>query len=205
MKWHDIQQNTPEWLELRRGKFTASSFKDLFAKETTATYEKAIYKVVYERLTNDGIENEFKSDYMKRGQELEAEAIRTYELETFNKTSNAGFFERNEWVGASPDALVGTEGLIEAKCPAFNTMINYLLKKTLPSEYYYQVHGQLFVTGRKWCDFLAYHPSLKTIIIRIERDEGVCGIIETKLNESIDKAKLILKKLNGSSQILGKN
>jgi len=192
---HDIQQNTNEWFELRKGKFTASTFKDLFAKETTATYEKAIYRVVFERLSGDLVTSEFQSAYMKRGRELEPEALKRYSLITFNKVDYAGFFEYNEWIGASPDGLIGTDGLVEAKCPAYNTMINYLLKKTLPNEYYWQVHGQMFVTGRKWVDFLAYHPSLETVVLKVNRDEKIIKELQTKLNESIEKVKSIIEKL----------
>lgn len=169
--YHDVIQGSDEWHSLRSGKFTSSIFKDLFMKETTAGYEKAIYKVVFERLSGQKIEEGFQSGYMKRGLELETEALEAYSLITFNKVTNGGFFELNEWIGASPDGLIGEEGQVQCKCPAFNTMINYLLKKELPYEYHYQVHGELLVTGRKWCDFLAYHPSLEAVIIRIDRDK----------------------------------
>ena len=74
---HEVEQGTQEWLDVRMGKFTASTFKDLFAKETTAAYEKAIYSVVFEKLTNKSPES-FKSDYMQRGNELEADARQKY-------------------------------------------------------------------------------------------------------------------------------
>ena len=191
MKHHKVQQNTDEWLQLRQGKFTASTFSDLFAKPTTAAYQKAIYKVAYEILTGESPES-YSNDYMQRGHELEPLAKKAYEMETFNVVEDAGFFEYNEFIGASPDGLVGEEGLVEIKCPAFNTMISYLIDPKLPSQYKHQVHGQLLVTGRKWCDFMCYHPKLKPVIIRIERDERFIKEIETKLNESIIEVHNIL-------------
>jgi putative phage-type endonuclease len=194
MKRHLVEQNTEEWMELRKGKFTASSFSDLFMKPTTATYQKAIYRVVYERLTGEQPES-FTNEYMERGHELEPLAREAYELETFNTIEEPGFFEFNPWIGASPDGLIGEDGLIEIKSPAFNTMINYMLEQKLPTQYKWQVYGQMYVTGRKWTDFMAYHPKLKPVIVRVERDEEIITQLDQQLKASIKQAKEIIKKI----------
>ena len=191
---HKIDQNTDEWMELRRGKFTASAFRDLFMKETTATYRNSIYKVVYERLTGEQPES-FSNDYMQRGHELEPLARREYELQTFETVKDGGFFELNEWIGASPDGLIGDDGLLEIKCPAYSTMIQYLIDQKLPTQYIKQVHGQLYVTGRKYCSFACYHPKLKMMIIRVERDEEIINDIKNKLIASIDLVKKIIQQI----------
>jgi len=192
---HNIEQNTEIWMDLRKGKFTASSFKDLFMVKTTAGYRNAMYKVVFEKLTGEQPES-FSNDYMQRGHELEPLAREFYEQETFNEVLDPGFFELNEWVGASPDGLIGDDGLIEIKCPAYGTMIQYLIDKELPAQYKWQVYGQMWVTGRKWCHFMAYHPNLKPIIIRIERDEVIINELTVKINEAIEHAKNIIKKIS---------
>jgi len=192
--FHDINQNTDEWLELRRGKFTASTFKDLFMGAKTAGYEKAIYQPVFEKLTNESPES-FSSSYMQRGHELEPLAVEHYEMETFTETKPGGFWSMGEWLGASPDRLIDDDGLLEIKSPAFNTQINYLLKGTLPKIYHWQVHGQLYITNRQYCDFIAYHPKLKPLIIRIDRDEKIIDELELKLTESIKKAKDIFNRI----------
>ena len=191
---HLIEQNTDEWMELRRGKFTASSFSDLFLKPTTAGYRNAIFKVVYERLTGEQPES-FTNDWMQRGHELEPFAVQQYELETFNTVLPGGFFELNDYVGASPDGLIGEDGLLEIKCPAYSTMIQYLMDQKLPTQYKWQVQGQLYVTGRKWTDFFAYHPKLKPIIIRIDRDEVMISELEQKLFDCIKEVETIITKL----------
>ncbi len=191
----NIQQNSEEWFNARLGRFTASEFKDLFMGKATAGYEKAIYKPIYERLTGESPES-FTNDYMERGHELEPFAVEKYEMETMTETTNGGFWLLGDWIGASPDRMVEDDGILEIKSPAFNTMIRYLLKQELPKQYFYQVHGQLYVTGRKWCDFIAYHPKLKPVILRINRDEKVIIEIHNQLQESIDKAQEILSKLN---------
>lgn len=193
MKFYDIEQNSDEWMDLRRGKFTCSIFGDLFMGKNTAGYRNAIYQVVFERLTGETPEN-FSGNWMKRGHEFEAEGLEKYELTTFNKITNGGFCELNEWVGGSPDGFVG-KNLAEIKCPKYSTQIDYLISKQLPKIYEKQVQGQLYVTGAKWCDFMCYHPKLKPLIIRIERDETIIKEIESKLAESIEKAQSIITKL----------
>ncbi len=194
MIYHNIQQNTDEWYQLRLGKFTASMFKDVMAKETTATYTNVIYQVVYEKLTGE-ITNGYTNEWMERGKELEPEARLWYEL-NFDEVLNGGFF-CDDWVGASPDGLIGTEGLIEIKCPKPSTHIQYLIDNELPSIYQWQVQGQLFVTNRKWCDFVSYHPRIKPLVIRVNRDEELISELKTKLDQSIQKAKQILEIVNG--------
>jgi putative phage-type endonuclease len=183
--YHEIDQNSPEWFQLRLGKFTASTFKDLFAKTGTVTFEKAINKVVFERITGQSPES-FSNEWMVRGSELEPLARKAYEDMQMVVVKNGGFFTFDEWIGASPDGLVGDDGLIEIKCPAFHTHIDYLIKKKVPADYYCQMQGQLFVTGRRWCDFVSYHPGLPMFISRVERDEEfiseLCGkIAEAKV------------------------
>lgn len=189
---HEIDQNTEEWLELRKGKFTASSFSDLFATKTTAQYKKAIRKVVYEKITGESPEF-YENDYMRRGHELEPAAREAYEMQTFNTVIDGGFFELDEWTGASPDGLVDEDGQIEIKCPAYNTFIDYILSDKVPTEYITQIQGQLFVTGRAWCDFIAYHPKLPLIVKRVERDEAIIENIKTALSFAISEAKNMIE------------
>lgn len=193
---YKVEQNSDEWFALRRGKFTASTFKDLFMGENTQGYKDAIYKVAFERLTNTSPES-FTNEYMQRGNELEPEARAWYEFEKNVEVIKAGFFEYNDWIGASPDGLVGEDGLLEIKCPKYSTMMDYLIKKELPKTYFHQVHGQLLVTDRQWCDFIAYHPSLPKLVLRVEREKKIDDEILDKLFEAIKEVEQIITKLKG--------
>lgn len=193
---YKVEQNSDEWFALRRGKFTASTFKDLFMGENTQGYKDAIYKVAFERLTNTSPES-FTNEYMQRGNELEPEARAWYEFEKNVEVIKAGFFEFNDWIGASPDGLVGEDGLLEIKCPKYSTMMDYLIKKELPKTYFHQVHGQLLVTDRQWCDFIAYHPSLPKLVLRVEREKKIDDEILDKLFEAIKEVEQIITKLKG--------
>lgn len=196
MIFHDVDQNSEEWLSLRAGRFTASTFSDLFAKKETAAYRKAIRKVVFERLTGESPES-FKNEYMERGHELEPLAREAYELYSFNSVRDGGFFELDEWTGASPDGLVDDDGQIEIKCPSYNVFIDYLISQALPAEYKYQVQGQLLVTGRKWCDFIAYHPKLPLVVVRVLPNpvihEEIKGALKTAINEAMSFIEIIKK------------
>jgi hypothetical protein len=80
------------------------------------------------------------------------------------------------------------KGGLEIKCPAPATHVSYLRDGTLPSKYYQQVMGCLWITGREWWDFMSYHPSMKPLIVRVERDEEYIK----SLAKNVDKAvKLI--------------
>ncbi len=193
--FHDVQQNTPEWLELRRGKFTASAISDLFMGKTTAGYNKAIFKCAFERMTGEIPSDEtYQSAYMKRGHDIEEQTIQEYERLTFNKVHNGGFYELNEWVGASPDGRI-TNGIVEAKSPAYNTQMGYLIKKTLPSDYLYQVHSQMLIADVGFCDFFTFHPQLPIFKIRVIRDPKIDKMILDELGIAITRVKEVINQL----------
>lgn len=186
MTYHyDIQQNTPEWLQMRLGKFTGSVFADLFAKPSTKTYQNAINKVVFERLTGE-LPESFSNDWTERGHLLEGEAIEAYELKTFTKVNRVGFVELNDWVGCSPDGLISDKGMIQVKCPKFSTLIDYHLSGEVQSDYGIQMQGELWVTEREWNDFYVYHPKLKPILKRIYRDEAMIDKIQIEVAKAIE-------------------
>lgn len=197
MKYHyDIAQNTAEWMGVRLGKFTASMFSDLFSKESTKTYQNAINKVVFERLTGE-LPESFSNEWTERGHELEGEAIEAYELLKFNKVSRVGFVELSDWVGCSPDGLIGTDGLIQVKCPKHTTLIDYMLSGEVPNDYMIQMQGEMWVTGRKFNEFFVYHPKLRPVYMRVIRDEKMIAEIETKVERAINEATSRIKFLKG--------
>lgn len=194
MNYHNVEQNSQEWFDLKRGKFTASMFADLFMKDTTKGYWDALYKVAYERISGETPET-YSNQAMQRGLKLEPIAKEWYELETFNKVNNGGFFELSDWIGCSPDGLVEDDGIIEIKCPLYNTQIGYLLDKQLPKIYEWQVCGQLYITDRMWCDFVSYHPKMPGLVVRVIRDKKKESELIQKLNEATDIVEKLIRKL----------
>lgn len=186
MQKHNVEQNTDEWFELRCGKITASSFKDCFSGESTATFTNLVYSKRAEIRTGK-IEDSFSNEWMQRGHDLEPIARLAYELQTGNEVEDGGFWEYSEYIGASPDGLIGEDGLIEIKCPKASTMERYIDDGKLPTIYKWQVYGQMLCTGRKWTDFVVYHPDYELLIIRVERDEDAINELIEKLNNTIKK------------------
>ena len=195
MIFHDIEQNTDEWDKLRLGKFTASSFSDLFMKESTLGYNKAISKVVYERITGEQYLPGFTTKRMELGHELELYAKEHYEMMTFNDVVNGGFYEYNDWVGCSPDGrIIGENGGVEFKSRDPHIYFDYIKSGKLPNVNKWQVHGQILCCEFDFIDYMPYcNPSLKTKIIRVERDSEILKELEDKLNKSIDIVKQMIK------------
>jgi hypothetical protein len=198
MKHYDVLQNEEEWDALRLGKFTASTFSDLFMGKETKGYKNAITKVAYERVTGESEEN-YSNRWMQRGHEKEPFAVENYELFSFNTCEPAGFYEYDEFTGASPDRkIVGSNGGCEFKCPSFQMYDEYLKTSKLPKDYYWQIIGQLLCTGWDFIDYMPYSsPKLKQILIRVERaeHEGSIGQLQAKLKECIEEVKITIERI----------
>jgi len=201
MKIIHCEQGSEAWFDERCGRITASQFATLMGKPSNKGYNDMILRVAGEVITGD-VEEQFQSDAMKRGTELEPEARQYYEQLFDIEVEQVGFcipeFDNDleEWTGISPDGLVGNDGLLEIKCPLRNTHLNYLLSDRLPLEYKWQVQGQLFITKRKWCDFMSYYPKLKPFIVRVYPDLVMHAELEKRLVETINEIKTYIFKYN---------
>lgn len=169
---HDVLQGTTEWLKLRSGIPTASGFDQIVTKSGKASTQATRYmhKLLAERIMGRPV-TEAVSYWMGRGNAMEAEAVAYYEGLRDLDSARVGFVTNDaRTIGASPDRLVGADGVLEIKVPAEHTHVGYLLTKAVDAEYYPQVQGQLWVTGRAWSDILSYHPEMPPALIRVERD-----------------------------------
>ena len=196
-------QGTPEWLQARATVITASNLSKVMSKgrgkapsKTRLTYmiEKAT-----ETLTGNPVSNGFQNDAMKRGTELEPDARQFYTMLSGNSVDESGLIYLNELkrIGASVDGLVGDDGLVEIKCPNLNTHVNYLLNGVVPAEYVKQVQGQMWITGRTWCDFISYNPDSHKMgfLIRVERDEETIKSISDAVYAFIGDLDVLTEKL----------
>ncbi len=184
MKTHiNIKQGSPEWHALRAGKATASSFHKILTPTGKASTQAKVYmeSLLAEIMIGESVSTWEGNKWTDRGTELEPDAICLYEMITEQSTQEVGFVE-DYGVGCSPDRFIGDDGLLETKCPAAHTHAKYLLENKMPSEYTTQVQGQLYVTGRKWCDFTSYHPEMPPLIIRVKRDEDYITKLSGALN-----------------------
>lgn len=165
-QWMAGEQQSSQWLKERCGCLTASRMADAMAflkggKEAEARKKYKI-ELVAERIT-DTMVSRFVTDAMQWGIEQEASARDRYEESTGSFIQKCGFALHGEipYFGASPDGLVGTDGLVEIKCPTTATFVEWVSGGAVPAQHMPQMLAQLAVTGRKWVDFFAYDPRVK--------------------------------------------
>lgn len=201
-----MQQGTPEWLAMRAGKFTGSRFADLMATTRSgpsASRTNLIVTLALEILTGEP-EQTYQNDAMRRGTELEPFARGAYEAHTGELVEQVAFIEHPTmpYVGVSPDGLLGSDGLIEIKCPASQAKhLAALRDGSHAAEYRWQIQGQLWVTGRQWCDAVSYDPrfpeGLQLAIHRVERDEKAIKALQDACITGRVEVQSIIAELRG--------
>ena len=181
-----FEQGSQEWLLERCGKVTASRIADLMATTRSgyaASRDNYKAQLVAERLTGC-VTPGFTNAAMIHGTETEPEARRAYEFFVDRDVQQVGFIPHPviEMSGASPDGLVGDDGLLELKCPNTATHIETLLTGRIPDKYHKQMQFQMACTGREWCDFASYDnrmpERMRLFVKRVERSAEDIGEIE---------------------------
>lgn len=154
-------QGTEAWHLERLGKVTASQMHNVMMKPSTAGYQNYRAQLICERLTGQPTET-FTSAAMIHGTETEPQARAIYEMEFGVDVEQVGFIDHPSiaMCGASPDGLVGENGLVEIKCPQPATHIKTLTGAGIDRKYILQMQWQMICTGREWCDFVSFCPSL---------------------------------------------
>ena len=195
-------QGTPDWLADRCGVVTASDFDNILsptfkAREGQMRETYLCQKVA--EIWSGQVESDFGGSFdMQQGQILEAEAVAAVELELDCDIKRVGLCVTDDGkIGASPDGLIGDDGGIELKCAKAKTHVGYLLKGELPPQYALQVHGSLYVTGRKWWKFVSYRRGFPSLILTIERDEEICAKIHDALTKFIGDMDAAIKRIGG--------
>ena len=195
-----MQQRTEEWLTARAGKVTASCLDDVMAAKTTAGYQNYMAKLICERLTGRA-EQTPVSAAMQRGTDLEPLARDFYVVETGAMVEEVGFYVHPSILnsGASPDGIIGTDGLIEIKCPNTATHIKTLESKKPALKYMRQMQWQMACTGRKWCDFVSFDDRLPEHLsffcTRIERDDEMIAELEKSVTTFLNELEAKINKL----------
>lgn len=189
--YKNIEQGSPEWFELRKGKMTASNAQAISANgKGLETY---IYSLLAEEHSKD--KERYTNADIERGIELEPLARDTYTIETGNEVEEVGFIEMDELVGCSPDGLIGDDGGVEIKCVNdvnfFKLTVNG--ERAIESRYLWQVQMCLLVSGRAWWDLVFYNPNFdkNMIIFRIEPELAK----QEKLIMGIEKGKAIIQEV----------
>jgi len=203
-----IEQGTDEWFAARIGKVTASRVADVIAKTKTgysSSRDNYMAQLICERLTNQKADG-FTNAAMQWGTETEPLARLSYEVSQNVLVDELGFVPHPKilMAGASPDGLVGDNGLLEIKCPNTATHIDTLLSETVPGKYNTQMQFQMACTDREWCDFVSFDNRLPTelqlFVKRVPRDNVFIRLIEGEIVQFIaemdDKINKLMKVKN---------
>jgi len=195
----NCEQRSEAWYQARCGRITGTRFKNLVSKETTDSYKDLVTNIVCEIITGKS-EETYVSAAMEYGIEMEPEARSEYEALLNISVKQVGFIipdeehKYHEWTGISPDGILPDEGILEIKCPLAKTHFEYIERGSLPSEYRYQVQGQLFVTGLRYCHFMSYVPDMKPFIIQVLPEPELFELFEQRLDKLIIEVKEKLEK-----------
>lgn len=185
----ECAQGSAEWLEARSGAITASCFESAISKlkrvsgkkklgDPTSASDKYAYDLAIERVSKKPYGIPVKAWVLDRGHAMEVLARVRYEAATGNLAEESGVVLTDDRLfGYSTDGLCGDDGMIEIKCPIDSEKIVDMLNTGDVSEYMHQMQGGMWITGRKWCDFIQYVPDLENcgkdlFVKRIHRDDN---------------------------------
>ncbi len=192
-----MEQRSPEWHAALAGSLGASSVSEALAKTKTgwgAGRHNAMARLIVERLTGQR-QDGYVTAAMQNGIDTEEEALLAYEFQNDRDVARVPF-ERHptiKWSHASPDGLVGNEGLIEIKCPQPAAHLEQLLGggQAIPAKYITQMQWQMTCTGRAWCDFVSYCPiypeHMRLFIHRVSRDDKAIAGLEAAVVEFLSE------------------
>ena len=176
-RFHDIQQNSPEWMQLRCGKVTGSNFSKIMAnygEPFGKPAERYALQLALERIRGVKCDSGFGgNEHTERGHAQEPIAKQMYEIEHFVTVKPGGFFDHMLW-GDSPDGLINEDGVLEIKSVIAPTHYETYKRGSYDTAYKWQLVGHLDCTGRDWVDFVSYcseFPDDKQLLTyRYDRD-----------------------------------
>jgi putative phage-type endonuclease len=199
-----MEQRSEEWFAARLGKVTASKINDIMASGRSGeAVSRRNYRtqIISERLTGKR-EEMYVNAAMQHGIDTEDEARDAYVFD-YADVEETGLIDHPTipMSGASPDGLVGKDGLIEIKCPKTTTHTTTLISQKVPSHYMNQMMWQMACTGRDWCDFVSYSPffpdNLKMFVRRVQRDEEHIKQLEDEVTKFLTEVEDTIKFLQG--------
>jgi putative phage-type endonuclease len=158
-------------------------------------------ELLVERVTGVPTEH-YVNAAMQWGTDQEPNAREEYEIRYGVEVELVGYVAHPEmdYAGASPDGLVGDDGLIEIKCPATATHIETILGGKVPRKYLLQMQWQMSCTDRQWCDFVSYDPRiddarLNLYCTRVQRDDALIAEIEAEVRKFEQELQIMQERL----------
>ncbi|WP_102830692.1 YqaJ viral recombinase family protein [Bartonella bovis] len=195
----DCVQGTDEWRQVRNGLITASLFEMVMARkkdgQKTQKYHCVMMKLAGERITGKSVE-EGTTPSMRRGTQLEPDARQLYGTFMQTEPECIGFVLADDRKkGFSPDAFIGTSGLLEIKTKKPEILIPYFYQNMFPVEHKAQCQGGLWIAQREWVDLMLYWPDMPPLIKRAYRDEPYIRRLEAEINRFNDALENMVHKI----------
>lgn len=199
----ESEQGSHEWHQARLGRATASKAGDVVKTLRSGTPAQArldyAVELALERITCERADF-ITTMHMQRGTELEPTARLEYEFQTSNIVNSTGFWYFDDFMaGASPDGLVGDDGLIEIKIPKSATHLNTLTTNEIPEYYEWQIQQQLWVTDRQWCDYVSFDnrfpANARLFIKRVPRNSAMIDKLKTEVTKLLKEVEQIEKQI----------
>lgn len=189
-------QQTPEWYAARLGKVTASSLHKVLARTKTgygADRANYLTQLVLERVTGTKADS-YTNTAMQWGIDQEPFARAAYEAAKGLLVDEVGFVQHPTiaMAGASPDGLVGDDGMVEIKCPDSKTALEcWLSEDPVESKYFAQMQWQMRCADRAWCDYVVFDPRMpikaQLFIHRVNRNDTWIKVTEMEVEKFLDE------------------
>lgn len=206
-----LEQQTPDWFKMRCGMVTGSRVAEIMAKlkaggknglyaQSRENYKR---ELVCARLTGLNADH-YVTAAMQWGTENEKYARARYEIDTGNIVNTIGFamHPKIKWFGASPDGVIGAQGLLEIKCPTTRVHVDTLLSGRAGSEYEWQMYAEMACAEREWCDFVSFDPriekeDLQIFVKRYHRNDAKITELEAEVVQFLSEVDGMLAGLPG--------
>ena len=190
---HNCDQGSHEWHQIRIGKITGTRLKKMLANDNLSLIDE----LIAEEETGLTDDDDFVSEEMQRGIDLEPLAIQEYSNITGHEVDHPCLIQSDEWpiLMMSPDGYIGTTGAVEIKCPKTKTHIKYIRQGKIPNDYKEQIWCYFMVNpDLQWLDFVSYDPRLtkKPIwILHITREQ-----VQEDVNDALWQLGSFITKLD---------
>jgi hypothetical protein len=191
----NCEQGSPEWHDARRGIPTASRFKDVMAQGEGKMRARYMRELAAEQIMKEPVKG-YTNAHMDRGKDYEAELLAKYCYDKDVNVEKVGFLRSTLMsTGCSPDGLVLENGMVEIKSTLPELLVEILERGRLPTGHQPQVQGQLWISGRQWCDIVFGWPKMPLFIHRVERDEPYMAGLRAELISFNEELGQLVKRL----------
>ena len=204
--YRDVAQRSEAWDILRCGIPTSSAFSKILtptgklSKQAEQYMDRLLAEWYFGGPLQDP-ETEYQSAWMERGAFLEDRAVLAYEFATGLQTEKVGFVTTDDgMIGCSPDRFIGDDGVLEIKVPSPKVHMGYMRRRSVDSDYYSQLQGIYYVTGRKFVDIQSYCDPFPSVVIHVSRDDEYISKLSLALHEfvhTMQQARTLIEKTYG--------